>query len=100
MRVKITSKLRQHDVAGLGIQHMTSTRQVIPPREQAFITRAYCPQQCTMNVSPAFCKRERNAIKHHINNISGYVETIIESEGQPKGLQLKRRTKLLTTIGL
>ena len=55
MRIKLTSKLRQHDVGGLGIAHETSTRQVIPPQEKAFVTRAYCTQQCTTNVRFPVC---------------------------------------------
>ena len=47
LRLKLTSKLRKHDVGGFGVSHDTSKRQIIPPQEKAFITRAYCAAQCT-----------------------------------------------------
>lgn len=46
IRVRITSKLRQHDVGGLNLGQVVTNYQVIPPEEQSFISRGYCSAQC------------------------------------------------------
>ena len=51
MRVKMTSHLRQHDASSLSFTHHIDVRQVVPPKQEAFITRGFCAPQCTLNVS-------------------------------------------------
>ena len=51
IRVRITSKLRQHDVGGLNLGQVVTNYQVIPPEEQSFISRGYCSAQCINKVS-------------------------------------------------
>lgn len=49
MRMKLTSKLRQHEAYAIAIAQSVSNYQVIPPHEEAFVSRGYCPAQCTAN---------------------------------------------------
>ena len=53
--MKLTSKLRQHDVVGLNIGATVTNYQVIPPHEKAFISRSYCPADCIAEVRFSSC---------------------------------------------
>ena len=55
MRVRLTSHLRQHDAGTLSFSHPTDVQQVVPPKQNAFITRGFCAPQCTLNVSDFRC---------------------------------------------
>ncbi|KAH3710540.1 DBH-like monooxygenase protein 1 homolog isoform X2 [Dreissena polymorpha] len=46
VRIRLTSKLRQHDVGTLIIGHDVTPLQVIPPRESSFVSKGYCADHC------------------------------------------------------
>ena len=51
MRMRLTRKLRHHEVVGLNIGATVINYQVVPPQEKAFVSRAYCAAECIEGVS-------------------------------------------------
>ena len=49
--MRLTRKLRHHEVVGLNIGATVINYQVVPPQEKAFVSRAYCAAECLEGVS-------------------------------------------------
>ena len=50
IRLTITKTLRSKEVSLLEIGHKVSYKQVVPPHQKAFVSKAYCSQGCIRKV--------------------------------------------------
>ena len=50
IRLTITRTLRSKEVSLLEIGHKVSYKQVVPPHQKAFVSKAYCSQGCIRKV--------------------------------------------------
>ena len=50
IRIRMTSKLRKHDVGSMNLGAIVTNYQVIPPGEKAFVSRGYCGSECITQV--------------------------------------------------
>ena len=51
IRIRMTSKLRKHDVGSVNLGAIVTNYQVIPPGEKAFVSRGYCGSECITQAS-------------------------------------------------
>ena len=51
IRIRMTPKLRKHDVGSVNLGAIVTNYQVIPPGEKAFVSRGYCGSECITQVS-------------------------------------------------